>query len=82
MIQALCHGNTLVSREEMSISQKDSPASQREGGPVSSLWGAAGVEPRDMRPRHSAWMGRWEDEGDEAACLSLLCPDLSPVWSR
>lgn len=81
MIQALCHGNMLVSREEMSISQKDSPASQREGGPVSSLWGAVGVEPRDMRPRHSAWMGRWEDEGYEVACLSLLCPDLSPVWS-
>ena len=52
MIQALCHGNLLVRREEMSISQKDSPASQREGGPISSLWGTDGVEPIDMRPHH------------------------------
>ena len=42
--QGLCHHDLLPSREETSISQKNFPASQREGGPVTSLQGMAGVE--------------------------------------
>lgn len=36
-VQAPYHSDLLLSREEMSITQKDSPASQRDGGPVISL---------------------------------------------